>query len=153
MRRDFRDAGRAFAELEAWALEWKERIGTLYHLNRLRLEQWDPKRALTEQCAAFNQYHEALLTALRLMHEAATRTVAENTDCADSEGPLSVPAVTLSKPARIRQTKVLQSLLEHWSGLTVFVENPEVPMDNNRAENTIRTPVMKRSLCTSLSTL
>ena len=39
VRRDFLDAGRSFAELEEWALEWKERIGTLYHLNRLRLEQ------------------------------------------------------------------------------------------------------------------
>jgi transposase len=39
---------------------------------------------------------------------------------------------------------VLASLLEHWSGLTLFVEHPEVPMDNNRAENTIRTPVNGR---------
>jgi len=36
---------------------------------------------------------------------------------------------------------VLQSLLEHWSGLTLFVEHPEVPMDNNRGENSIRNPV------------
>jgi transposase len=39
---------------------------------------------------------------------------------------------------------VLQSLLDHWSGLTVFVEHPEVPMDNNRAENSIRNPVNGR---------
>ena len=35
-------------------------------------------------------------------------------------------------------------LLEHWSGLTLLVEHPETPMDNNRAENTIRTPVNGR---------
>ena len=40
--------------------------------------------------------------------------------------------------------KVLASLLEHWSGLTLLVEHPEVPMDNNRAENTLRTPVSGR---------
>jgi transposase len=36
------------------------------------------------------------------------------------------------------------SLLEHWAGLRVFVEHPEVPMDNNRAESSIRTPVNGR---------
>jgi hypothetical protein len=40
VRRDFLDAGRSFSELEAWALQWKERIGMLYHLNGLRLEHW-----------------------------------------------------------------------------------------------------------------
>ena len=39
---------------------------------------------------------------------------------------------------------MLASLLAHWSGLTVFVEYPDAPMDNNRAENTIRTPVNGR---------
>ena len=56
----------------------------------------------------------------------------------------NTPAAELSKSARTKQKKVLASLLEHWSGLTVFVEHPEVPMDNNRAENTIRTPVTGR---------
>jgi transposase len=37
VRRDFLNAGRSFAELQGWALEWKERIGTRYHLNALRL--------------------------------------------------------------------------------------------------------------------
>ena len=144
VRRDFLDAGRAFSELEEWALEWKGRIGTLYHLNRLRLEQWDPERALTEQSAAFNQYHEALQTELQCMHEEATRVVAQNDDGAHNEGTPSAPAAELSKSARTKQEKVLASLLEHWSGLTVFVEHPEVPMDNNLAENTIRTPVTGR---------
>ncbi|MCP3880122.1 MAG: IS66 family transposase, partial [Sulfitobacter sp.] len=150
VRRDFLDAGRAFCELEEWALEWKGRIGTLYHFNRLRLEQWDPERPLTEQCAAFNQYQEALQTELQCMHEEAIRVVApqsvaeQNSDSAHSEGAPSAPADELSKSARTKQEKVLASLLEHWPGLTLFVEHPEVPMDNNRAENTIRTPVNGR---------
>jgi hypothetical protein len=37
----------------------------------------------------------------------------------------------LSKRAQTKQHKVLQSLLDHWSGLTLFVEHPEIPMDNN----------------------
>ena len=145
VRRDFLDAGRAFAELEHWALEWKAHIGTLYRLNRLRLEQWDRERPLAEQSAAFHRHHEALQAQLQRMHEEATRIVApENDDGTHGEGASSTPGAELSKSARTKRKKVLASLLEHWSGLTVFVENPEVPMDNNRAENTIRTPVNGR---------
>ena len=46
----------------------------------------------------------------------------------------------LKAPAR----KVLQSMQKHWSGLTVFVDHPEVPMDNNTAERDQRTPVVAR---------
>jgi hypothetical protein len=84
------------------------------------------------------------------MHEEATRVVApqtvaaHNSDGAHSEGAPSAPAAELSKSAQTKMEKVLASLLEHWPGLTLFVEHPEVPMDNNRAENTIRTPVTGR---------
>jgi len=44
-------------------------------------------------------------------------------------------------PAR---RKVLESLGNHWTGLTVFVEHPEVPMDNNTAERVQRGPVVGR---------
>jgi transposase len=150
VRRDFLGAARAFPELEPWALQWVERIGTLYHLNKRRLEQWDPERALTEQSAAFNQHHEALKNTLQRMHDEATRIVApdtagvENNESADLEGQPSAPGAELSKSAQTKQHKVLQSLLDHWSGLTLFVEHPEIPMDNNLAENTIRTPVNGR---------
>ena len=43
-----------------------------------------------------------------------------------------------------RREKVLESLQEHWDGLTVFVEHPEVPMDNNTAERVERGPVVGR---------
>ncbi len=149
VRRDFLDAGRAFAELEPWALEWKERIGTGYHLNRLRLEHWDPEHPLTEQSDAFNECHEELKNTLQLMQDEATRMIApdtvgaQNSDSAGSQNQQVVP-VKLSRAAQTKQQKVLQSLLEHWPGLTLFVEQPEIPMDNNRAENTIRNPVTGR---------
>ena len=40
--------------------------------------------------------------------------------------------------------KVLSSLQHHWDGLTVFVERPEVAMDNNTAERALRNPVVGR---------
>lgn len=41
-------------------------------------------------------------------------------------------------------TKVLQSMTVHWTGLTVFVNSPWVPMDNNIAERDMRGPVVGR---------
>jgi transposase len=46
--------------------------------------------------------------------------------------------------AQTKQKKVLTSLLDHWSGLILFVEQPEIPMDNNKAESSIRNPVTGR---------
>jgi transposase IS66 family protein len=40
----------------------------------------------------------------------------------------------------LAKQKVLSSLHHHWDGLTVFVERPEVAMDNNTAERHLRTP-------------
>ena len=51
----------------------------------------------------------------------------------------------LAQP-KLRQAcrKALQSLLDHWSGLTLFVDDPKIPMDNNAAERTVRGPAMGR---------
>jgi len=40
--------------------------------------------------------------------------------------------------------EILESLKNHWDGLSVFVDHPEVPMDNNKGENAIRNPVTGR---------
>ncbi|GAH96673.1 unnamed protein product, partial [marine sediment metagenome] len=32
------------------------------------------------------------------------------------------------------QTAIMNSMKEHWEGLTLFVDNPEIPMDNNLAD-------------------
>ena len=147
VRRDFLDAGRAFSELEAWALEWKERIGRLYHLNKQRLEHWDSERSLTEQSEAFNQHHEALKDALQCMHEDATQSVNASeaqTDPGTDYERESKATDKLSKSAQTKHRKVFKSLLNHWAGLTVFVDHPQVPMDNNLGEQSIRHPVVGR---------
>jgi transposase len=84
------------------------------------------------------------------MHDEATRIVAPETaglptgGSADREAQQRAPEAQVSKSAQTKQKKVLQSLLDHWSGLTVFVEHPEVPLDNNAAERSIRHPVTGR---------
>ena len=40
--------------------------------------------------------------------------------------------------------KCVKSLDNHWGGLIVFFENPEIPMDNNAAERALRNPVTGR---------
>ena len=41
--------------------------------------------------------------------------------------------------------KVLRSLRNHWEGLTLFVADPDLPMDNNQAERALRGPVGRKN--------
>lgn len=138
VRRDYLDAGRSYPELESWALAWKARIGALYHHNQLRLEQWESTVGVDQQSEDFNQHHQAVKNTLQAMHQEATRLTAKD------EASLDEETRSLSRSARKQQIKVCQSLLNHWQGLTLFVQNPQVPLDNNLAENTIRGPVTGR---------
>lgn len=40
--------------------------------------------------------------------------------------------------------KAVRYMLERWTGLTRFVENPHIPLDNNAAERALRGPVVGR---------
>lgn len=103
---------------EAWGLLWLARIGKLYELNARRLSVLDKPEA-------FQDENSKLVEALDEM------VVERDAELADSE----------LHPAR---RKVLKSLKEHWSGLTLFVKHPEVPMDNNPAERIQRPEVVGR---------
>lgn len=144
VRRDFLNAAVSFKALEPWALQWKEFIGTLYHLNQLRLTHWEPKNPLSEQSVDFKQHHQALQELLQTMHneakEVVDRNKAENLEAGRKETSL----VGVKSSAEKQQIKIYRSLLNHWEGLTLFMNNPEVPLDNNIAENSIRNPVTGR---------
>jgi len=43
-----------------------------------------------------------------------------------------------------QQRALLESMKNHWQGLTVFVDNPDVDMDNNISERMLRIPVLGR---------
>lgn len=125
MRRDFLDAAKSWPDLEAWMLSWVEAIGELYALNAQRLETWDEALAFEDQTPAFMQRHQAL--------EQAMESMAERCDQALENQRLHVA-----------QRDVLNSLNNHWLGLIVFVQYPQVPMDNNTAERRMRNPGMGR---------
>lgn len=138
VRRDFIIAGCSYKQLESWVLEWKARIGELYHHNHQRLDHWDAQSPLNQQSECFVQHQQAAQETLHTMHQEAIRLSTQNDDELDDE------TRSLPQSARNQQRKVCQSLLNHWEGLTLFVKNPQVPLDNNAAENTIRGPVTGR---------
>jgi transposase len=118
VRRDFVTLARTWPDQDGWALDWVERIGTLYRLN-------DERLAVRAEAAAF-------AVADARLREAVT-TLGRQGEAELAEAELH--------PAR---RKVLESLGNHWTGLTVFVEHPEAPMDNNTAERAQRGPVVGR---------
>ena len=119
VRRDFvriaRDWG---APRQQWALGWVECIGEVYRLNRERL------RVLGD-VPAFGVADAELRGAVERM--AAWREA----ELADAS------LVGIGR-------KTLKSMANHWDGLVVFLDHPEVPMDNNTAERAQRNPVVGR---------
>jgi transposase len=118
VRRDFVAVARSWPDQEAWALGWVDRIGVLYASNDRRLEAPRTSPLFTARDQEVRRWVAAM------EHQ--------------REQELTQPAL---HPARHR---VLESLRHHWSGLTVFVDHPEVPMDNNTAERSERGPVVGR---------
>jgi transposase len=125
VRRDFLKGARSWPELESWMFTWVDDIRDLYRLNKARLEGWDETVPLDQQPAAFAEPHRDLKTKLSEMQ-------------ARCEAHLQEPDLHVAK-----QT-VLSSLHHHWDGLTVFAGCPEVAMDNNTAERSLRNPVVGR---------
>jgi transposase len=125
VRRDFLDAARSWPEYEQWMQSWVDDIGQLYKLNAARLEHWDESRPLAAQSQAFAK--QQLMLTQKLSQVVARR------DEHLKDQQLAYP-----------KKKVLESLKNHWHGLTLFVAHPQVPMDNNTAERGIRTPVAGR---------
>lgn len=122
-RRDFIELANAHPERQAWALAWVDRIGQLYRLNDARL-------ATLAGGAARAAAQAALALAVRGM--AAERAAA------------LAAAAALDTAADVATAKVLRSMARHWGGLTVFVDCPWVPMDNNAAERILRGSVVGR---------
>ena len=119
VRRDFITIANERDDQEEWAEQWLADIAALYHLNDERLQV----RAEPTQYAAADA---ALRAGVQAMQERRERELAQQP---------KLPAAC---------AKVLRSLRNHWQGLTLFVEDPDLPMDNNQAERALRGPVVGR---------
>ena len=112
LRRDFLDCATQWPAQQTWAFEWIERINQIFHTNNSRRKAFLSGR---DYQAEDEQLREQL------------KTFKEQFDKELSQGSPS--------PSRL---SVLKSLNNHWEGLTVFADQPEVPMDNNGSERALR---------------
>ena len=111
-RRDFIRVAQGHPKLRAWGERWLERFAGLYALNARRLAHFERDAAMSAQPAAFN-------TAQRRLE----RKVAERFESAERELG-RVPEGSPKAPA-------LRALVREREGLSVFVDEPSTPMDNN----------------------
>jgi len=119
VRRDFTDLEKGYPHLlGAWTRAWLARIGQLYALNKYRLT-FEP---------GTEDFRQADATLREYVEEIARVRDTESEDAA------------LIREAR----KALTSMQRHWEGLIIFLDHPEVPLDNNEAERLLRMEVVGR---------
>jgi transposase len=118
VRRDFVKVGKGWDESKEWAVAWLRRIRTLYRQQHRRQRQ---AVGSVEFAAADAEVRQTVATMQ-----------------AQAEAELADP--TLATPCR----KVLVSLQEHWPGLTRFVDDLRIPLDNNASERQARGPALGR---------
>jgi len=124
-RRDYIHCAAGEERLTPWGERWIGRVAKLYRLNDVRLAHYDP--VLERQGAAFDAAQAELKKALDSLFARAERELT-------------------ALPAQAPEGKALRSLLNHREGLSVFLERPWVPMDNNAGERALRNPVIGRRL-------
>jgi transposase len=118
VRRDIVRVGKGYPELTQWVLGWLRQIRELYRLNRKRLQHPVGTDEFTAADARLSQHVDE-------MAQQRNRELAGD---------------KLREPCR----KVLTSLKNHWSGLTLFVDDPRIPLDNNYSERLIRNSAVGR---------
>lgn len=118
LRRDFLSHAKGYVEQEEWALAWVERIGKIYHINNERIQHKPTSKPFHTKDVELKQAIAEMKKELVQQFEDAT----------------ILPSAK----------KILKSLNKHWGGFTVFVDRPEIPMDNNTAERGLRGSVIGR---------
>ena len=124
VRRDFTDIVKKYPKnikLVKWAKKWLVKIARLYKINNKRVKH-PPGSKL------FLEYDTKLRKAIDKMEKeiAVELTMGENN-------------------VHEARFKAMKSIKNHWDGLTVFVDHPEIPMDNNRMESGIRPCALGRN--------
>lgn len=122
VRRDFREI-MGMPALKKWATKWLKQIAKLFVLSHERYKLWEScKKANSDSLIAATEKIKKHLTGMRRQWE---RELKESGLHAERQ-------------------KVLNSLRRHWNGLTLFVEDPRIPLHNNRAERLLRGAVILR---------
>lgn len=145
VRRDFLVVLTGYAELGNWVASWLEEIGELYRRNDARLEAL-PRPAPAGSASAPLPVADGDPVAAVSGCNPPAAVTAEERHLRDQ-----VAHLAQRRDAELQQpdlhpacVKILTSMRNHWSGLTVFLDHPEVPLDNNAAERAERGPVVAR---------
>jgi transposase len=163
VRRDFLEVLTGYAERSDWVISWLEEIRELYRRNDARLEALTKAAAVVDGSVPLPVGSSS--TPLPVANGSVPLPVANGNPLPavpNSKPPAAVAAeerdlrdhvahLVQRRDAELQQadlhpvcTKILTSLQNHWPGLTVFLDHPEVPLDNNTAERAERGPVVAR---------
>lgn len=113
-RREFIEAKIKHPEITDWSDGWTEKIGSLYHNNNERIQYKIDDINFQENDKKLKEMLNEIL--------------------ADINQGYNHPG----------QIEIMDSMINHWNGLTIFADNPQIPMDNNISENALRDPVLGR---------
>jgi len=120
-----------------WADKWIERIGELYRLNEARIEEGRDLKAPALPAPFVRMDLERMKRPeYAQSQQALVQQVAALAQARDAQ----LAQAALPCPRR----KILESLREHWAGLTLFLDHPEIPLDNNGAERAARPAAVGR---------
>lgn len=122
LRRDFLKLFTGVPQLKAWSKLWLQLIADLYAKRHIQFRAW---KNGSESGSEFVKASIALNDHVQKMK---------------IKWESEVSKVGLHK----EQSKILRSMKRHWDGLTIFLEDPRIALDNNRAERLLRTPVLLR---------
>lgn len=122
VRRDIYNLFIGSPKYKTWGKWWLTEIGTLFAFVEQRFRLWDTNKILGRVWDACQKRVEEQVARLKSRWESEL-----GVSKLDEE-----------------QKKVLRSMKRHWPGLTMFVEDPRIPLHNNRAERLLRNSVLVR---------
>lgn len=121
-RRDFLDVFNGVPALKVWAKKWLKEIAQLFVLYNKRFKLWMEGR---DRGPDWEFAQAELKRQVRRLEQRWKRQ-------------LKQPKL------HEEQGTILRSMKRHWEGLTLFVDDPNVPLHNNRAERLLRNSVVVR---------
>lgn len=121
-RRDILKLFQGVPSLKEWSQEWLAEIGVLFALNHKRMALWQANQSSGK------------------LWEDAQAAVKQQIKNLEARWQLQLQEPGLHK----EQKTVLNSFMTHWLGLTIFLTDPRISLDNNRAERLLRNLVINR---------
>lgn len=122
LRRDFLKIFTGVPKLKQWAKAWLLEISQLYVKRHKQFNSWQKGGEAESEYIQASIELEKHVTRIKEKWEKEVARTGLHRD----------------------QSKVLRSLKRHWKGLTIFLEDPRIALDNNRAERLLRNPVILR---------